>query len=215
MEKLTITSEFGSFRALINPSKYSETFTVKYIKNNTNTKVKTKVKLKGLEDQTYVFDFVLDSTGIVNNDTGADTASIKSQSGKSVKSQLDLFKKVVGLEKNKVTAPYLSLEWGELFLPSVKITTLKVDFTLYDPNGIALRAKLTATFTDAVDGDEQKATESREATTNTTVKAAPAASSLPAIAAAAYGSAALFATVASNNNLDSLMSVSAGTSLKL
>ncbi len=86
------------------------------------------------------FDFILDGTKTIEG-YGQDLVA------KEVSEQIELFLKTTYTMNGKTHRPnYLKIIWGSDFTFDCTLTSLNVIYTLFKPDGLPLRAKLSASF---------------------------------------------------------------------
>lgn len=125
------------YKAMINPDSFSKTMQASYNRQNCISNSISAGNFSNMSPIDYSFTLLLDGTGIVSN--GKE---------KEVKDELKKLSSVCfsetqdgkGYEPNFVAITYCN----EIF--HCVVTSLKTDYTLFKPNGMPLRAKVTCSF---------------------------------------------------------------------
>ena len=125
----------------------------------------------------------------------------KEKERKSITERINLFQQTcLKVNPEAHASPYLKLSWGE-FLFTGQLTQLKINFTLFTPDGIPIRAELDCNFQvihASLDKARVHSTRSPDMTRVYTIKAGD---SLPLICYEFYGSTKYYLQIARRNNL--------------
>ncbi len=231
LEKLTIipcsdetynTSSGEPYIALINPDQIEQELQLQFTDNaayggSTQQKVfamipAQKMSLKFLFDGTGVIDTSSSSiAGAASAVTGA-PATGKSTGG-TVKEQIEKFKATTTDFKPDTHEPnYLKIFWGDIVFKG-RITSLKITYTLFKPNGEPLRAIGDAVFEESVDRLTQNATENRNSPDLTHVRTVMQGETLPGMCQRIYKNSKLYLQVAKVNGLSNYRKLEVGTKL--
>ncbi|GJL74689.1 hypothetical protein [Nitrosomonas sp.] len=203
--KISVDSSRKKFEALINPSGYEHTLSLRYSKNKVLGQPGTETKYDVSHPEKIVLkELVIDGTGVVKSSNNQTV---------SVKNQIELLKNVaytyVG---SKHEAPIVQLKWGS-FLFYGRVESLKFDYTLFKPSGVPLRAKVTLTFTEYQSSEEiakESENESPDLTHQVEVKAGD---TLPLLCYRIYQDCAYYPEVARVNNLTHFRDLKPGMQL--
>jgi hypothetical protein len=160
--KLTVKKD-AAFKALINPSGYDRTLNVVFAKDKTRGSTGVEPKFDFVKPETIVLkELVLDGTGAV--------PGVRIP----VKEQVEtLCKAVYNYVGEKHEPPIVRVVWGTLLFYG-RVESLKFNYTLFQPNGEPLRAKVALTFvafTSAEEGAKLMAKSSPDLTHLVVVKA--------------------------------------------
>ena len=141
--------ELADFVALINPSSIRQRKSVNIkTKGNPAGSTNSKANFQSINPETLTFQLILDGTGIVEPTTATQN--------KSVKDLIDHFIKLTFDFKGEIHEPYyLKILWGT-FIFEGRLTSCDISYTLFEPNGDPLRAKLDLTFTSSQDLETQQ-----------------------------------------------------------
>jgi hypothetical protein len=127
----------GSFTLPVNPEQYSQVFQVKYDAKVAPGGQGVEEKFMSSGPEELKLDFLFD---------GTDTIYGYAQAGKSVPQQIQEFKEVVYDLSGDIHQPrFLKVMGMGVAFPCV-LTELQLNYTLFKPDGIPLRAKASATF---------------------------------------------------------------------
>lgn len=191
-------SPFGqAFEAYFNPASYSVGYESKYCGSEALGATDSEMRFIRLPGRTYTFTLEIDGTGA---------------SGPKVSVPAEVTKFMAATyqyQGKKKRPPFLILSWGTMLAKCV-LTSVSVEYTLFAPNGVPLRARLNTSFktvnakaiTDAIK-DKFK--------DNTTVAAiAEEGKTLSGMVQEAYGSPAHIIAVAAANGLSNIKKLPAG-----
>lgn len=203
---ISVDSSKSKFEAMINPSGYEHTFSLRYSRNKVLGQPGTETKYDVSHPEKIVLkDLIFDGTGIV-----------KSSNNQSVpvKNQIELLRNVVyTYVGSKHEAPIVQLKWGS-FLFYGRVESLKFDYTLFKPSGVPLRAKVTLTFIEYQSSEEiakEADNQSPDLTHHVEVKAGD---TLPLLCYQIYQDSAYYPEVARVNNLTHFRDLKPGMQLQ-
>ena len=134
-----LTQSAGQYSVQINPETYSQKFSTVYISDESMTTSGATPKFVTQEPQDLDLDFYLDATGAVPQTAGGTPVT-------SVSDEIDKFKNVVYSYNGDIHSPnYLRVLWGKLKF-DCRLESVKIDYELFSPSGVPLRAKLSPSF---------------------------------------------------------------------
>lgn len=153
LEKLTIRSfedrEFKKedsnrkFMVPINPESFTQNLKVSVDTRREHGSPGSEVRYKSTAPEELRLEFILDGTKTLENYGGEDST----YNEKPVKKQLDDFLKCAYNMDGKIHRPrFLIVFWGKDFKFKSVLSNLDINYTLFEPDGLPLRAKITATF---------------------------------------------------------------------
>lgn len=184
------TSKVGSsFKMQINPSDYSLNYKTT---DPDNIGVKADgdeaVSSKTPDVKNLILNFTLDSTGVV---PGCE----------SVPDKIDEFNKICTIVNGEIhTTNYLAVVWGQVdFL--CKLESLQIDYQMFSPDGIPVRAKLGATFKEHIDPETSAKRKAKSSPDMSHIKIIKAGDSLPSLCNDIYGDSKYYLQVAEINGL--------------
>ncbi|MBY0573625.1 MAG: peptidoglycan-binding protein [Undibacterium sp.] len=200
---ISVDSSRPSFEALINPSGYGHEFSIKYAKNQSLGQAGNEAKFHASQpEKLHLEKLVLDGTGAVPG------------TKKSVKEQVDsLRNSVYTYVGTKHEAPIVQVVWGNLLFYG-RVEGLKLDYTLFKPNGEPLRAKVTLNFVGYTSAAEIVKAESKSSPDLSHIVVVKAGDTLPLLCDKIYRDPNYYIEVARINNLNSCGQLQAGITLR-
>jgi hypothetical protein len=138
----------------LNPENYSKNFKIETDERRGHGNQGTDPRYKSTAPEELKLEFILDGTGAIENYHYTDPSK------KSVKDQFDLFLKTVYQIESKSHRPnFLKVYWGEYLKFPCILSSLDVNYQLFESNGDPLRIKLSATFLSYLGPEERTARE--------------------------------------------------------
>ncbi len=131
---------------MINPENYKHEHKIEYQgeENYGGTFPGPKFKRYGTEN--IGFNIILDATGVISN----------SYNSNGIVDQIKKLKKTVYDFNGDIHEPqYVQLIWGKMIFNG-RLTSFKIDYTLFTPSGIPLRAKIDLDFVGYTSCEERK-----------------------------------------------------------
>lgn len=193
------SSKVGAYTAMLNPETYSQNFDVQYNVEQGQGTPDATIKYEKSTPSTVNFDLIFDATGVVNSKRT------------NLASEISKFKKVVYDYNGNIHSPnYLKLIWGKAMLYKCRLTSLKINYTLFKPDGSPLRAKLTVAFKEF---QTPSAALDKNSPDMTHVKTVVAGDLLPSLVYDVYRDESHILKVAEHNKLDSILHLSPGSKL--
>ncbi|MDW3211150.1 MAG: LysM peptidoglycan-binding domain-containing protein [Reichenbachiella sp.] len=193
------SSQVGSYTAMLNPESYSHSLNVQYSEEQGAGTPDASIKYEKSTPSSVNFDLVFDATGVVDKNRT------------DLTSEITKFKKVAYDYNGSIHSPnFLKLIWGKAMLFKCRLTTMKINYTLFKPDGSPLRAKVSVTFKEFQNPSEAMEDNSPDMTH---VKTVIAGEQLPALTYDVYQDESQMLMVAEHNKLDTLMHIKPGTKL--
>jgi LysM repeat protein len=131
-----------------------------------------------------------------------------------VQEQVALFQTVTGYNGRIHRPNHLKLTWGTLAVRRCVLKSASIAYKLFKPDGVPLRAVVTASFADASDDQTRVAIAQDESPDLTHLRTVRAGDTLPALCQQIYGDPALAPLVARANDLDSPRLLTPGQRLR-
>jgi hypothetical protein len=201
-----VTGMPNPFQVWINPSSYAFSRQISYNDRQAQGSPGMSPEFNRISDEEISFDLVFDATGVIPAPVGQNYSN-------GVADVLKQFMNLIATVNGTIHSPnYLIIGWAQLQFQCV-LSSLKIDYTLFMPNGTPLRAKVAVTF---------KSFASETALAKRTKKSSPdlshviivtAGDKLPDLCYQVYGDSSYYADVARVNGLLSFRDLSPGTSL--
>lgn len=205
----TITVDGEKFEAMINPAGYERTSKISYSKKEVMGQAGDETKYYATHADKFVLkELILDATGAVMAKNSATTDPVP------IKKQVELLKKVIYKFKGeKHEAPIVLLQWGS-FLFLGRVESLKLDYTLFKPNGDPLRAKVALTFFEYKSTQEISKEASLESPDLTHLVEVKAGDTLPLLCYRIYRDCNYYIDIARINRLADFRDLKPGTKLR-
>ena len=190
----------GEFAAYVNPHEITLAYEMEYDEGQGSGTTGSRMEFKKVKPGDMSLTFFLDGTGA--NGTVID-----------VQEQIDLFQTVTGYNGDIHRPNYLKVVWGTLSVKRCILKSASIAYKLFKPDGVPLRAVITANFADNADDETRVALAQDESPDLTHARTVKAGDSLPMLCYQIYGSPDYYLEVARANNLDSFRQISPGTRL--
>jgi hypothetical protein len=196
----TFQTEEGRITVPVNPAKYNRTIKVKYNEDQEQGTQGNSQPFEGVPPEEIQLEFVIDNTGAIPDSS-------------DVTDKVKEFSEILYKVQDKIHRPsYLQLLWGTLsFHCSLK--ELKIDYTLFKPDGKPIRALLNATFMEVIEANRRSAEQGYNSPDLTHIRYLREGDTLPLMAHRIYGNASLYIQVAKFNNLQSFRNIPPNTKI--
>jgi LysM repeat protein len=190
----------ASFTVLFNPNTYTQKYEVVYHPRQGAGDTGSPQVFGKIKPQEYTFELLFDGTGtaIARVDVGA---------------AIDEFLTVAGKHDGEIHRPmYLKLSWGPLISKCV-LKAADITYTLFNPDGTPLRARVRAAFSENVEDTLRVAEERRSSPDLSHMHVVKAGEHLSLLADQYYGDAARYLQVAQYNRLTNFRALVPGQRL--
>lgn len=198
---LTKSFRNNSFKALVNPDSFKEEISICYpsqgvVNNDGDDHIFSHVSPKNFD-----LSFLLDGTGALG---------IETKQKNYVWNLVQLFQHVTTYRAtDESPTPYLKVSWGTMFI-HCQLTKADIDYSMFSPNGVPIRASIKASFKTFSDESLQM-----KGSSSAITAAMKQGDSLAAKAASVYGSAGYAAALAKANGLTSPRALSSAKKINL
>lgn len=183
----------GTYTAQINPEQFSHSHSVVYNDAPSTDTAGTTTKYSTIAPETVSFTFYLDGTGVL--------ADLAPPGQGTVSEAVTRFKRVAYCYNGEIHSPnYLQLVWGDFSL-KCRLASLEVEYTLFNADGLPLRAKLTPRFEQFLDPCDLARQSAKSSPDMTHVRTVVAGDTLPLMCQRIYGDSAHYLRVADHNGL--------------
>lgn len=215
LEKLTILSyenadysdqkPVNKFEAYVNPSEITLSYEIEYDGAQGAGTTNSRMTFKKAKPGDLSLTFFIDGTG----------ADGKLINGKpiDVQKKIEEFQLATGYNGKIHRTSYLKLMWGTLQVKRCVLKSASIAYKLFKPNGIPLRAVITANFTDNSDDKTRQALAQDESSDLTHIRLIKAGDTLPAMCYQIYGEPGYYLEVARANRLDNFRNLTPGSKL--
>ncbi len=161
------------------------------------------------DPEVLTFDFTIDRTGAIRGH-----GKVESKKKPSVAEEIkQLLLTVYEMDGESHSPNFLKIGWGTSFTFYCRLSSLNVKYTLFNSNGEALRAKVTAGFKEYCDPEKRLRMEGKNSPDLSHVKQVQGGDTLPLMAYRIYGDDNYFMQVAKANELTSFRRIHAGQNL--
>jgi len=222
----------GVYTAQINPDGYSLGYSVEFDEAQAGGTSGKSARMNVKKPDNLTLNFIFDSTGVIPppiaaqnvireagidtnipffNETQAVARKLDKEIG--VEADLLLFREfLIGMDSEKHSVRHLILHWGTLLFKCV-LTTLEVQYTLFNPNGVPIRATATATFKGSIPDLLREAKEKFNSPDLTHVRTVKASDTIFNLCEEIYGDPALYIHVAEANGLTQFRNLQPGITI--
>ena len=188
------------FTVMFNPQSYTQKYEVEYSDRQGQGDSGSPQIFGKIKPQEYSFEFVFDGTG---------TAVAK----QDVQETVEDFLAVTGKFEGDSHRPrYLILHWGTLFSSCI-LKSAEISYTLFDNNGIPLRAKVKAEFSENIGDTLRVAKERKNSPDLTHIRVIKVGERLSLLCQQMYGTPDYYLQVAAYNGLNDFRNLQVGQSL--
>jgi len=194
-----------SFTVMLNPAEVTHSRTIGYDEQKPLGSPGSTLRFGSMGNDTIKFAIVLDGTGVVPAVGGGPTEV------KQLLKQLE--RAVYSYDGNDREPPYVRIVWGSLIFGG-RLQSMTTRFTLFTPNGDALRANIDLTFTGSMDRKEVESIANAAAADQSKEVEVRKGDTLPQLCAEIYGDSSRCIEVARANGLQSLRDLQPGTKLR-
>ncbi len=218
MERLTITRcevsrkkgaepTAHKMEAMLNPASLSHSHSISYNPKAVQGQIAVESKFSGINAETLSFELVFDGTGAVPGKVPGKPAKVGQE--------IERLKSIVYDYNGEAHEPnVVYLTWGELGSFVGRMTSLNVDYTLFTPSGVPLRARVTLrfeSFMTALEANLRAGLSSPDLTHEVLVRDGD---TLPLLCHRIYGDSRHYLDVARANGLTTFRDLAPGTVLR-
>lgn len=190
----------GEFEAYVNPNEITLSYEMEYDEAQGSGTTGSRMEFKKVKPGDMSLTFFIDGTG-------ANGVTI------DVQEKIESFQTVTGYNGEIHRPNYLKVAWGTLSVKRCVLKSASIAYKLFKPDGVPLRAVITANFSDNSDDETRVALAQDESPDLTHARMVKAGDSLPMMCYRIYGSPDYYLDVARANNLDDFRNILPGTRL--
>ena len=207
-EKFTTRAKARPLKIPINPDQYNRSLKICYNDQKAAGSARGSPTFNKIEKETISFVFHFDGTGVVPMARGVVPAT-----SQGIAHQIQALKAVTCAYDGSIHSPYyLQLAWG-LLIFKCRLQSLSLNYTLFTPNGIPLRAKADAAFIGYTDEYELRARLIMSSPDLTHLVTVEAGDTLPLLCKRIYGRSDYYSQVAAANGLSGFRDLRPGMEL--
>jgi LysM repeat protein len=209
LEKLTIKAydkadysgqPIGEFTSFVNPNEITLAYEMEYDAAQGSGSTGSRMNFKKMKPGDMSLTFFIDGTGA--NGIQLD-----------VQAKIESFQTVTGYNGNIHRPNYLKVVWGTLQVKRCVLKSASIAYKLFKPDGIPLRAIITANFTDNSDDTTRVAMAQDSSPDLTHVRLVKSGDTLPKMCYDIYGDPAYYLDVAMANKLNNFRNLQTGTKI--
>ena len=182
----------------MNPNELTIAYEVEYDSAQGAGTTGSRMNFKKMKPGDMSLTFFIDGTGA--NGTKAD-----------VQEKIQQFQTVTGYNGNIHRPNYLKVVWGTLQVKRCVLKTASIAYKLFKPDGVPLRAVITAAFADSSDDQTRVAIAQDSSPDLTHVRLVKAGDTLPTLCFGIYGDPSYYLEVAQANGIDVFRNLRPGT----
>jgi len=191
-------SSIGMFKAYVNPGEITISYEIEYDDVQGSGTTNARMEFKKLKPGDMTLTFFLDGTGA-------------SGSRGDVQKMVEQFQTVTGYHGDIHRTKYLKIAWGTMRIKRCVLKSASIVYKLFKPDGVPLRAVITAVFKDNAD-DQTRLAEAKDQSPDLThVRVVKAGDNLPALCYGIYGDPGYYLEVARANRIDNFRDIAPGT----
>ena len=192
------SSLVGSFEAYVNPSEITLAYEIQYDTSQGAGTTGGRMDLSKVKPGDMTLAFFIDGTGA--NGRLVD-----------VQRKIEEFQSLTGYNGDIHRPNYLKVVWGTLQVKRCVLKSASIAYKMFKPDGVPLRAVITATFSDACDDKTRVAIAQDSSPDLTHVRTLKAGDSLASLCNDIYGDPTFALKLARANGLDGFRNVPPGT----
>ncbi len=188
----------SEFTAYVNPNEITLSYEMEYDSAQGAGTTNSRMSFKKMKPGDMSLTFFIDGTGAGGNAI-------------DVQQKVEEFQTVTGYNGRIHRPNYLKVAWGTLQVKRCVLKNASIAYKLFKPDGIPLRAVVTANFTDNADDQTRVAMAQDESADLTHVRLVKAGDTLPALCYRVYGDPGYYLEVARANRIDHFRKLIPGT----
>ncbi len=193
-------SPIGEFQAYVNPNEITLSYEFEYDSAQGSGTTNSRMEFKKFKPGDMSLTFFIDGTGASGNRI-------------DVQKKIEEFQKVTGYNGKNHRPNYLKVVWGTLQVKRCILKTATIAYKMFKPDGVPLRAVITAGFTDNSDDKTRVAMAQDQSADLTHVRLVKAGDNLPALCHEIYGDPGFYLEVARANQMDNFCRLTPGTKI--
>ena len=208
-DTIKFDNSIGEYTVLFNPTGYTQKYEITYEEKKGINSTSESQKFGRIKPQVYQFDLIFDGTG-VSGGINSIAAKKKDFVAKEIKKFLKVSGKLYG---DSHRPPFLKIAWGNMILSCV-LKSADISYSLFHSNGYPLRARIKATFAEAIDEELQNAKDRRNSPDLTHMRLIKDKDTLPMLSYEIYGDTHYYLKIAKYNNLVNFRNLKTGVTLE-
>jgi hypothetical protein len=191
----------NEFEAYVNPNEITLAYEIEYDAAQGSGTTNSRMNFKKVKPGDMSFIFFLDGTGANGRPC-------------NVQDEIEQFQAVTGYNGNIHRPNYLKVGWGTIAIKRCVLKSASIVYKLFKPDGVPLRAVITASFSDNSDDQTRVSMAQDQSPDLTHFRIVKAGESLPLLCDQIYGDPRMYLRVARANGLDDFRNLIPGTRLR-
>lgn len=193
------SEKVGQLKVLMNPETYQMNFKIEYDEKQGDGASGQQVKFKGIKPRDLSFEFLFDSTGIIDGIQKPD-----------VWDDIVEFKKMLVDYDGEVHQPrHFELIWGKMLF-KCRLTELNFTFKLFKPDGTPTRALAKAAFIETIPDEKRVAQDDPQSPDLTHLRTIKSGDHLSLMTYKIYDNPAYYLQVARANKMSGFRNIKVG-----
>lgn len=196
-------SYLGRFESHINPNEITLSYEMEYNAAQGVGTTNSRMEFQKQKPGDLALTFFIDGTGV--------DGKISNVPENYIQEKVEEFQNVTGYNGDIHRTNYLMVNWGTLHIKRCVLKSASIAYKLFRPNGVPLRAVITANFTENSDDQTRVAIAQDQSSDLTHVRIIKAGDNLPMLCSRIYGDPRLYLRVAAANEIDDFRNIPPGT----
>jgi len=194
------TGSVGTFEAYLNPNEITLSYEIEYDSAEGSGTTGSPMTFKAMKPGDMSLIFFIDGTGVNGNQV-------------DVMEKIEQFQTITGYNGSIHRPNYLKVAWGTLAVKRCVLKSASIAYKMFQPNGVPLRAVITAGFADSSDDTTRVAMAQDESPDLTHIRLIMAGDNLPSLCTKIYGDPSYYLDVARVNRIDQFRQLTPGTKI--
>jgi hypothetical protein len=190
----------SQFESFINPNEITLAYELEWDAAQGSGTTGSRMNFKKMKPGDLSLTFFVDGTGANGNAI-------------DVQQKVEEFQTVTGYNGAIHRPNYLKVTWGTLQVKRCVLKSVSIAYKLFKPDGVPLRAVITATFADNSDDQTRVALAQDESPDLTHARLVKGGDNLPAMCFQIYGDPRYYLEVARANRIDNFRQLTPGTKI--
>jgi len=201
-----------SYSVMINPSSIKRSLVIKYVEEQPKGSDSSDMKYKSTSPESWSFDFIIDGTGL--SSASSDGKETRDDDHEIVKREIEQFLDIVYYLDGNIHRPFfVIIEYSGLRFQCV-LSNVDIHYSLFYPDGMPLRAKLSCVFQKAVNKEQAAIEEAKESPDMTHLRVLKEGEPLISKVYDIYKNIDYYGEVARKNDLNNFRKIARGTQLR-
>ncbi len=190
----------SQFESYVNPNEITLSYEMEYDAAQGSGTTNSRMNFKKMKPGDLALTFFIDGTGANGHRI-------------DVQQKIEEFQTVTGYNGDIHRPNYLKVTWGTLQVKRCVLKSASIAYKLFQPDGVPLRAVVTANFSDNSDDQTRVAIAQDQSPDLTHLRTLKAGDQLPLLCDQIYGDPRLYLRVAQANGIDDFRDIPPGTQI--